>query len=431
MQSHEVTAVILAGGIGKRFVPFITDKTLFPFLGRSLLERTLELVQTAGITKVIVAVNPYNQEWVQNANALFPDLNITTQLQENPGGMGDALLTLQPLLPAGHIVVMNAGDMVQKDILSELLRFANGKKTVLTGRYTEEYQPLGYFVLDDKERAIDILEKPGADNMPSHLSNLVFHYFADANEFVSLVAQAQANATDDADDVYEQALHELMQTSDVAVYRYDGPWQKLKFGYHALDMVEFFLESLERDISPEAQIAKTAQMNGTVKIAAGARVLDGAIIQGPCYIGENVIVGNNALVRQSIIEADSVIGFGSEIVRSYIGPSCDLHCAYVGDSVLEKAVHFGFNAHTANYRFDHQPVPMKWIHGKTETPKSKLGALVAANTEVGVNSSLLPGVCIGASSIIYPATVVFSAVPDNSVVKETRTQVIETKPARE
>ncbi|MCD8484623.1 NTP transferase domain-containing protein [Candidatus Woesebacteria bacterium] len=428
MQHAEVTAVILAGGVGKRFVPFKTDKTLFPFLGQSLLERTLGMVSKAGIQSVIVAVNPYNQTWVQAAQTRFPELNITTQLQEKPQGMGDALLTLRDLLPEQHIVVMNAGDMVTPDLLNNLLNTADGKETVLTGMYTPEYQPLGYFVLDENEKVVGIMEKPGADNMPSHLSNLVFHYFADAQGFVSLVADAQATATAESDDVYEQALDRLMKTQPVDVFRYEGPWQKLKFGYHVLDMIEFFLQPLSRDISAEAEIAPTAVVNGEVVVAPGARILDGAIVQGPCYIGPNALIGNNALVRNSIVETGAVVGFGSEVVRSYVGPKCDLHHAYVGDSVLEEGVHFGFNAHTANYRFDHQPVPMKWVTGKTETPKNKLGALIAKNTEIGVNASLLPGVCIGTKAVIYPATVVFAAVPDHAVVKENRTQTIETQP---
>lgn len=422
-----VTAVILAGGVGKRFVPFIKDKTLFPFFGQSLLERTLEMVKNAGITNVVIAVNRYNESWIQAAHERFPSLKIQSALQTEPKGMGDALLTIRHLLPAQDIVVMNAGDMVEHRLLSELLAFAQGKYSVLTGMHTADYQPLGYFVLDDGQRVIGIKEKPGAANMPSQLANLVFHYFSNVGEFLSLVEAAQSAAAAESDDVYEQALNQLMQKQRVDVYRYEGPWQKLKYGFHVLDMVEYLLQPLKRSISAEASVAPTAVVNGEVVIAAGAKILDGAVVQGPCYIGPKAVVGNHALVRQSIVEGGSVVGFGSEVVRSYIGPGCDLHHAYVGDSVLEEKVHFGYNAHTANYRFDQQPIEMKWTTGKTPTPKNKLGALVAAGTEIGVNSTILPGVCLGTESLVYPASVVFAAVPDRSVVKERRDQTAEPK----
>lgn len=69
------TAVILAGGIGKRFTPFVSDKTLFPFFGESLLERTIRMLADAGVQKVIVASNSTNHDWLkQEAPQRLPDL---------------------------------------------------------------------------------------------------------------------------------------------------------------------------------------------------------------------------------------------------------------------------------------------------------------------------------------------------------------------
>lgn len=420
-----ITAVILAGGIGKRFVPFITDKTLFPFMGKSLLERTLQMVANTGIKNVVIAVNQYNRDWIGEAQSLFPEINFTAVTQIEPKGMGDALLSLREVLPAKDIIVMNAGDMVDEKLLRELLDFIPNRSVVLTGRRTATYQPLGYFSLDENGKITGIVEKPGADNMPSDLANLVFHYFSNAGKLLDFVADAQTNASGDTDDVYERALDRLIKEGGVEVYTYDGPWQKLKFGSHVLDMVSYFLSPVLRNISDKAQVAPTATINGEVVVSSGAKILDGAIIQGPCWIGPNAIIGNNALVRQSIIEEGAVVGFGSEIVRSYVGAGSDLHHAYVGDSVLERKVHFGFNAHTANYRFDHESVAMKWTTGKTDSGRDKLGALIATGTEVGVNATIFPGICIGTESIIYPACVVYDAVPDRSIVKEKRGQVIE------
>lgn len=421
----EVTAVILAGGVGKRFTPFITDKTLFPFMGRSLLERTLQMVQDSGIRSVVIAANHYNQEWIAGASEKFPQLTIVHKVQAQPAGMGDALLSLSDILPKQDIIVMNAGDMVEDKLLRELLEFIPGRQAVLTGRRTHVYQPLGYFSFHSDGRISGIVEKPGAQNMPSDLSNLVFHYFSNTQQLIDLVQSAQSSAKANEDDIYEQALDALIKLGQVEVYQYEGSWQKLKFGFHVLDMSEFFLSQLERSISPDAVIADTATLNGEVVVEAGARILDGAIVQGPCWIGPNAIIGNNALVRQSIVEESAVIGFSSEIVRSYVGAGCDLHHAYVGDSILESNVHFGYNAHTANYRFDHKSVQMKWITGKIDSGRSKLGALIAKQTEVGVNSTILPGVCLGTQSLVYPGSVVFEALPDRSVVKEKRNQIIE------
>lgn len=417
-----VTAVVLAGGIGKRFVPFLHDKTLFPFMGQSLIERTLSMVAQAGIQNVIVATNRHNHEWLEHdITAKFPHLHFQLLLQPEPNGMGGAMLAVKELLPERDIVVMNAGDMVEPHLLPELLQQSEQYDALLTGLETPEYQPVGYFVLDG-DRVVGIKEKPGAENMPSNLGNLVFHYFSDPHDFVRRIEHAQLASGPEADDVYEQALNSLMTEKNVGVYRYIGRWQKLKFGFHVLDMVEYLLQDLKRSLHPTASIAETAQINGPVTIGANAKILDGAVIQGPCYIGEGVIVGNGTLVRQSIIEAGTTVGFGSEVVRSYVGAGCDLHHAYVGDSVLEAKVHFGYGAHTANYRFDHCPVELKTTRGKFESPKRKLGALIAQCTELGVNVTTLPGVSIGAQSLIYPGVVVHEPVPDKHILKQVQPQ---------
>lgn len=406
------TAVILAGGVGKRFRPFVTDKTLFPFMGESLLQRTLDMVEQSGIQKVVIATNRWNDSWVRQY-AQDSQLEFQIHQQSAPNGMADALLSLRELLPEDNMVVMNAGDMVAPHLLPELLKQAHHAVTV-TGMEVPTYLPLGYFELDG-DTVVAIHEKPGADKMPSHLANLVFHVFAEPDAFLNQLEKLQHHQT--GDDIYELALTALMQDRQVGLYRYTGPWQKLKFGDHVLDMSRFFLQRLRPYQHDSVQVARSAVLNGTVHLSEGVRVLDGAVIQGPCWIGANVIIGNNALVRDSIIEADSVVGYGSEVVRSYVGPSCDLHHAYVGDSVLEKAVHFGYGAHTANLRFDQQPIRVKLGDSTLKTDKIKLGALIASGAEVGVNSSLMPGITLGTDSLVHPATVVNEAVADRTSVK--------------
>ena len=183
----ELTAVILAGGIGTRFLPYVTDKTLFPFLGQSLLYRTLKRVESAGINKIIVATNGANHAWLQPLiDTDFSQLDITLHRQAKPQGMGDALLSVASFLPEKDILVMNAGDMVSPHLLAGLVPSTQGKYAVVTGMETRVYQPLGYFILEGTS-VVGIKEKPGADNMPSNVANLVFHYFSDPQKFLTLI----------------------------------------------------------------------------------------------------------------------------------------------------------------------------------------------------------------------------------------------------
>jgi NDP-sugar pyrophosphorylase family protein len=128
-----------------------------------------------------------------------------------------------------------------------------------------------------------------------------------------------------------------------------------------------------------------------------------------------VIVGNHTLIRDSIIEADSVIGFGSEVARSYIGPKCMLHHNFIGDSVLEAEVNPSYGTCTANLRFDGQKVRCR-IHRSgsndllLDTNKDKLGAIMAKGVFLGVNCSILPGITLGERATAYPSSVINKAI---------------------
>lgn len=421
--SSPITAVILAGGVGSRFRPFAGDKTLFPFLGKPLLQHTLELVISSGITSLVVATNETNTAWLKAYAAQLPsEISLVWKQQPHPLGMSDAVLALQDLLPKKDILIMNSGDIVDDHLLPELLAQIPDQYGVITGMVTPAYQPLGYLVLDDHQHVVGIAEKPGAENMPSDVANLVFHYFSQPSDFLEIL---NALPSSGEDDLYEQALTQLLQTHQFGVYRYQGGWQKLKYGFHVLDMMELFQSRLSASIAASAQLDSSAIIQGEVVIDEGVRVYAGATIIGPTYIGRKAVVGNNALVRQSLVEAGSTVGFGSEVARSYVGPGSDLHHAYVGDSVLESRVHFGYNAHTANLRFDQQEVSLH-LPGDARLPtgRTKFGALLADGADVGVNVSILPGMSIGTNTRIYPGSIVHQPIPDNVTVKSYQQQEI-------
>ncbi|MCG2691823.1 hypothetical protein L6272_03270, partial [Microgenomates group bacterium] len=121
-----------------------------------------------------------------------------------------------------------------------------------------------------------------------------------------------------------------------------------------------------------------------------ARIFPGAHVINS-YIGPKVIVGHNALVRDSIVESGSVVGYSTEITRSYIGPNNYFHSNYIGDSVIEGGSNCGAGAVLANLRFDKKEI----IPGRI-----KLGAVMAQGSQLGVNVSVMPGVSLGAGAIV-------------------------------
>lgn len=412
--------VILAGGEGKRFAPLATDKTLWPFFGKPLLQHQLEQLARVGAGEVLIATNETNDEWLKTLT--IPNLTINTKRQDKPLGMADALLHLEIEIGDHPILVTNAVDVVDDTLFTDIFKKIeqNQPSGLVTGIEMAEYFPGGYLETD-RDRVISVIEKPGEGKQPSNLVNLVFHYFAQPTKFITHLK----NAKSDEDDVYEVALSALMQEIEMGFVPYSGYWQKLKYPHFVLDMTDVFLHHrLQPQIATSAQVDETASIEGEVYLGENVQVQAGAVIKGPAYIGDNTIIGNNSLVRQSIIENNAIIGFGSEVARSYIGPECKLHHNFIGDSVLEADINPSYGTVTTNWRFDQGEISLKTTTDTLNTGRTKLGAIIARGTFSGANVTFLPGVTIGKNVIIYPGSIVHQALPANSTLKNYQEQEV-------
>jgi bifunctional UDP-N-acetylglucosamine pyrophosphorylase/glucosamine-1-phosphate N-acetyltransferase len=402
MKTKDVLVVLLAGGEGKRFYPFITDKSLFPYMGRPMVDWVLQQIEKAGFENLLVATNSKNNEHINNSQR---KLNIKTKKQPKPLGQADALKQVLKDEIDRPILVMNAVDLVESDLLQKLVK--SEKAAMLTGKRMDDYFPGGYLETKD-DRVISIVEKPEPDKRPSNLVNLVEHFFASSKMLSKYLDQVPLGT----DDEYELALDMMIKEQQVGFVEYQGFWQKLKYPHFVLPMMDLLMEQMmEARVSPDADISDKAEIVGKVRIESGAKIFAGASVVGPAYIGKNTVVGQHTLIRESMIEAGSVIGFGSEIARSYIGEHCELHHNFVGDSVLEGEINPSWGTTFANLRlFDKRTVGLKLPAEVVDTAREKLGAMVAKGVKMGVNCSVMPGVTIAAGSTITPGSVVTKAV---------------------
>lgn len=367
-------ALILAAGEGKRIKPIVTSKPLIPFGGQTLLDRVIHNLKAVGINKFLVVVSPKDQDKLK----AYP-----TVIQPQPNGMSGAVLAARSVL-VGPTVVVNGDDLIDPKILT---KFSQAIKTyqdkvVVTAIKSRPDLTGGYF--DLRGPTLQVVEKP-KEKQPSEWLKLVLDYFPRIEEFIAALKSTQSLR----DDVYEQALNQL---GNLSLVKAAGYFQPLKYPWQILDLAQLILTHyLKPQTHPSAQIHKTAVIEGLVQIEAGVRIMPYAIIKGPVYLGKQVIIGDHALVRNSLIEANSVVGYKSEIVRSYVGPNNNFHANYVGDSVIEADCNLGSGATLANLRFDKKEI----IPGR-----NKLGAIMAQASQLGVNVSVMPGVSLGAKAIV-------------------------------
>jgi len=412
---ESITAVILAGGVGRRFSPFAGNKTMFSFFGKPLLQHTIEAVAAAGFSRILVAVNSENASLVEELTK-HSAIPIHSVMQEHPYGMGNAMDALRTEIGENPCVVLNAVDYFDSSLYSSLIHRiqADNPYALIVGKTMESYFSGGYIVIKD-DKVVGVIEKPKPDQRPSNIVKLVCDYFSKPQEFLAFISPVDSRH----DDQYEHALTKLMSEKPCSLMTYEGTWTKLNYAHTVLAMMEdMFAHHARSFVHESAKVSPQATISGLVYIDEGAQIFEGAVIKGPCYIGKKVIIGNHTLIRHSMIEAEAVIGFGSEIGRSYIGPRCKLHHNYIGDSVLESDINPSYGTCTANMRLDNQTILMQLPNERVDSGRSKLGAMIAKNVFCGINCSLMPGITIGENAKIYPGVVVNRAIKANEVVRK-------------
>lgn len=396
-------ALLLLAGRSTRFWP-LTEKTLFPICGKTLLEHQIERLKKGGCKEIVLVGGKHNLE---EARVLFPDLQMIEQ--ENLDlGMRGALLSALPHFPNDAVLIVGGNDVVEPDAYAQLLKVkADG---AILARKVSTYFPGGYLTVDG-ERIKGIVEKPGEGKEPSDLVNIVAHLHQSA----SALLDALQDVDESKDDGYEQALAKLFAAKDYRAVPYTGMWQAVKYPWHLLELLPLLLkDSTKPVIHKTADIHPTAVITGAVVIEEGVKVYPHATITGPCYIGKNSVIANNALVRGSSLGEHSIAGYSTEIKGSILHSHVWTHMNYVGDSILGRNVSLGGGTITGNLRLDEGEISSVVKNEKINTHLKKFGTVIGDNTRIGINVSINPGCKIGGQTFVSSGALVTSDIPEKS-----------------
>ena len=421
---ENVNVVLIVAGVGERFWP-LGDKHFTSFLGKPLLSYSLEKLINIGFSTFTLVVNNGNHAEVEELKKQYSKSKITIAIQTEGKGMGAAMIAAKDHVN-GPTLIMAPHDIVDDTLMAELASaIKENTEAFVVAKKMKSYFPGGYLSLKD-DLVTDIVEKPGEGKEPSDLVALVMYYFKDGKQLIDTVQRT----TSDSDDQFEKAvatlIHEGLKMKPII---YEGFWGYLKYPWHVLDIMDHYLATIPTATVHTSSIHPSAILTGPIEIEEDVTIHAGAVITGPVYIGKGTIIGNNALVRHAHIGKNCVIGFGSEVARSYVGDESWFHTNYVGDSVIGENVSMGAGGVLANLRLDEGDIPSAVKHERTASGRTKLGTITGNNVRIGVNSSIMPGVKIGSNSVVGPAMVVYEDVPDNMAytMKDGKPQLVENK----
>lgn len=399
--------LLLAAGRSNRMQP-VKDKNFLDFLGKPLIQHQIEALSRNGFDEIILMAGAHNLERMK---ALCEGLNADIEVVEQEDldmGMCGAVMSAKNLLGDAPVLIFSSNDIVEDNafvLMNEAVGSAAADSYIL-GKKVDSYFPGGYLEIDGDGFIQNIVEKPGAGNEPSDMVNLVVHYHKNASKLVEYLEKVSSSQ----DDLYEVALAAMMKDGvKFKAVKYDGFWQPIKFPWHVQKVFNFLFDNAEKGISSSAKISENAVINGDVIIADGVKIFDGAVVNGPVYIGENSVIATNVLVRDSHVGKDCVIGFSTELARSFLGNDVWTHSNYIGDSVIGNNVSFGAGSITGNLRLDEGNIG--------DSGQNKLGLITGDDIRVAVNTSFMPGVKLGSGTFVGAGIVISEDIPEKSFVR--------------
>lgn len=408
-------AIIIAGGESKRLYP-IRDKYLVPFFDESIFERQFSSFVSDDIDEYIVICGDENQKQLTDIVERLRDrFQIVIHRQTAPAkGMWNAIETgLTYVGDDDQVVVVSFGDVVGRyDYQQFHVQCAD--MPLIAAKQMDTYFPGGYVTVAD-DHVTGIIEKPEPGIEPSNMITIVLHYFPIARELKFVIGK-----NTEKEGGYEDSISKILAKTPGALYEI-SEWCPVKYPWNILEVWDMWKQHIEPYIDPSAEIHPSAIIEGDVHISAGVKVFENAVIKGPAYIGENAIVATNALVRDSHIGAKSVVGYITEIARSFIADHVWTHSNYVGDSVVDSNVSFGAGTVTGNLRLDEKEITAL-VHGKkVKTGRTKYGSTFGSGVRVGVQTSFMPGTYVGRDAFVGAGIVIARPIEEGKFVYGTCT----------
>lgn len=344
-------ALVLAGGAGTRLRPIThtSAKQLLPVANKPILYYGLEAIAEAGITDVGIIVGD-TQEEIQRAVAGGDRWGITPTFirQDEPLGLAHAVLTAAEFLGEDDFVMYLGDNLIAGGIteLVEDFRAARPDAQILLARVPDP-ERFGVAELDGDGRVTRLVEKPEVP--PSDLALVGVYLFTPA----ILQAARSIDYSDRGELEITDAIQWLIDRGDRIVSTLVKGWWKDTGKLHELlEANRIVLEALEPGVS--GSVDEHSELVGRVVIEEGAEVVR-SFVRGPAVIGPGTRVVDSYVGPFTSLAEDCLIE-RTEIEHSVVLGGCTVRdVRRVVDSLLGREVEIG--------RSDRKPEAYRFMLG--------------------------------------------------------------------
>lgn len=423
-------AIILSAGEGTRMRPLTLTKpkTMLPVAGKPIIQYNIEALRDCGVKDILLVVG-YKEEMVKN---YFNDgkelgVNISYATQSNLQGTADAIGYGKTFID-DSLIALNGDIILDSEIINEIIDDFNKTKPDTLMVLTEVEDPSAFGVVElEGQNIVNIVEKPKKGEAPSNLINTGIYIFN--QDIFDKIAKTEISSRGEYE-ITDSLTMQIDEGKTVKGHKTSKEWIDIGKPWELIEINESLLNNIKGEI--KGTVEEGATIHGEVFLDEGSLIRSGVYIKGPVYIGKNCDIGPNSYIRGNSYFGDNVhVGNAVEIKNSIIMENTNVsHLSYVGDSILGSNCNIAAGTNIANLRFDNKTVKTIIKNKKIDSGRRKLGAIVGDSVKTGINSSLSPGVKIGAEATIGSGVLLYDDVGSNMRVLVKQDHIIQDKKKR-
>jgi glucose-1-phosphate thymidylyltransferase len=331
-----VKGLILAGGAGTRLRPIThtSAKQLVPVANKPILFYGIEAMADAGIREIGIIVGDTRHEIVRAVgDGSQWGVEVTYLHQEAPEGLAHCVLVARDFLGDDDFVMYLGDNLLQQGLVHFVDAFEGARRAAHEPRLGEDHgtAPVAQILLAEVEdprqfgvaeigpdgNVASLVEKP--DVPPSNLALVGVYLFGrtvhDAVRAIDKSERGELEITD--------AIQWLLDEGHVVRHEVlDGWWLDTGKKDPLLESNRRVLETLVRHV--DGEVDAQSSIEGNVVVEEGARIVESRV-RGPAIIGSGTTVTN------SYIGPFSSVASGCEIADSELDHSVVLEGARILD----------------------------------------------------------------------------------------------------